>query len=153
MQPTFTIATHADIDTLLQFMQEFYTCDHIAFEEAGARSALTTLLSDASLGRAWLIGAKGEAIGYVVLVFGFSLEYHGRDAFLDELYIREDYRGQGIGALALQFLEEVCRSLGIRALHLEVSHDNTKAQSVYRRAGFKDHDRYLMTREITNLET
>lgn len=150
MKPTLTIATHADVDLLLQFMQEFYAFEHIAFEEVGARNALTTLVRDASLGRVWLIGAEGEAIGYVVVVFGFSLEYHGRDAFLDELYIGEQHRGQGIGALALQFLEEVCRSLGIRALHLEVSRENTKAQSVYRRAGFKDHDRYLMTREITN---
>jgi ribosomal protein S18 acetylase RimI-like enzyme len=31
-------------------------------------------------------------------------------------------------------------------LHLEVERANTAAQGVYRRAGFKDHDRYLLTK-------
>lgn len=150
MGPTYAIATHADIDTLVQFMREFYAFDHIPFEEAGARSAVTMLINDASLGRGWLICSDEEAIGYVVLVFGFSLEYRGRDAFVDELYLRENHRRHGIGTHTLQFLEEVCRSIGIRALHLEVSRENTKAQSVYRRAGFTDHDRYLMTRWIAD---
>jgi len=36
--------------------------------------------------------------------------------------------------------------LGISAVHLEVDHTNTVAQALYRKAGFVDHDRYLMTR-------
>lgn len=148
MKLTFELAKSADTDMLLQFMREFYAFDHLEFEEEGARRALTTLLSDASLGRVWLICVDGEAIGYIVLAFGFSLEFRGRDAFLDEIYLREEYRGQGIGTQALLFVEEACRALDIRALHLEVSRDNTPAQRVYRAFGFADHDRYLMTRRI-----
>ena len=35
---------------------------------------------------------------------------------------------------------------GVSALHLEVERQNEAAQGFYRRLGFKDHDRYLMTR-------
>lgn len=106
------------------------------------------LVGDASLGRVWLICTAGTAIGYMVLTLGFSLEYGGRDAFIDEIYIREPSRGQGIGTHALSFAEERCRALGVRALHLEVERANSGAYNVYRRVGFVDHDRYLMTKRI-----
>lgn len=47
---------------------------------------------------------------------------------------------------ALQRVEEVCRMEGIRALHLEVDRGNTRAQELYRRVGYRDHDRYLLTK-------
>lgn len=149
---TYQTATIADLDILLQFMQNFYT-DEMPFDEAVARPALTGILQDASLGRVWLIQrqeeplgkAQSETVGYVVLTLGYSLEYGGRDAFIDELFIREGDRQQVIGTQTLQFLADVCRDLDVKALHLEVDHINTKAQKLYRNNGFKDHDRYLMT--------
>jgi diamine N-acetyltransferase len=104
---------------------------------------------DESLGHVWLISYEGEAVGSLVLTLGYSLEYGGRDAFIDEVYIRESHRGQGIGQHALTFAENVCRSLGVRALHLEVERENTTAHGLYRKAGFVDHDRYLMTKRIS----
>ena len=47
------------------------------------------------------------------------------------------------------FAEGVCRGRGVRALHLEVERENTRAQSIYRRAGFVDHDRYLLTKWLS----
>jgi ribosomal protein S18 acetylase RimI-like enzyme len=81
-----------------------------------------------------------------VLTLGYSLEYHGRDAIIDELYIIEEYRGQGIGTRAIELAAKESRSLGIKALHLEVERKNTNAQHFYRKIGFEDHDRYLLTK-------
>jgi diamine N-acetyltransferase len=148
LEPTFTLAEMTDIETLLVFMQEYYAFDHFPFEHDAARAALEKLLGDPAFGRAWLICDGTTAVGYVVLALGYSLEYHGRDAFIDELYIRASHRGQGVGRRTLAFLEQVCRDLGVNALHLEVERANTVAQGVYRRAGFEDHDRFLMTKWI-----
>lgn len=84
--------------------------------------------------------------GYVVVAFGYSLEFHGRDAFVDELFLRPAFRGRSLGREVLRFVEEQCRAAGVTALHLEVERKNTAAQEFYRRLGFQDHDRYLMTR-------
>lgn len=149
MKTTFKIAERADIETLLEFMREYYEFDHLSFDEQIARIASTKFVGDESLERVWLISYEGEAIGYLILTLGYSLEYGGRDAFIDEVYIRESHRGQGIGQRALTFAEDVCRSLGVRALHLEVERENTNAHGLYRKAGFVDHDRYLMTKRIS----
>ncbi|MBD2541042.1 GNAT family N-acetyltransferase [Coleofasciculus sp. FACHB-SPT36] len=149
-EANFKIAEKSDIETLMEFIREFYEFEHLKFDESIVRAALSNILHDDSLGRVWLIQHGDEAIGYVVLTFGYSLEFRGRDAFIDELYIRESYRGQGVGMSVIQFIESVCPSLGIQALHLEVERKNTPAQNLYRKAGFKEHDRYLMTKWIAN---
>lgn len=148
MKINFRIAENSDIETLMQFIQEFHEIEHLPFDETTDHTVLTQLLNNNFLGRVWLIQDGSKAIGYVVLTFGYSLEFRGRDAFIDELYIRESHQGQGIGTSVLQFVEEACPALGIQALHLEVDRTNTGAQHLYRKVGFEDHNRYLMTKWI-----
>ena len=45
---------------------------------------------------------------------------------------------------------DVCTARGVRALHLEVAHDNDPAQGVYRRAGFASTDRQLLTLQLAS---
>ena len=148
MEPTFVLARVSDIDLLLTLMPEYYAFDHLRFDENIARTALRQILNDDACGRIWLIQLGEETVGYIVLAFGFSLEFHGRDAFVDEFYLREAYRGRGIGQAALRFVEAACPALGVHALHLEVERANRNAQALYRKLGFVDHNRYLMTRWI-----
>lgn len=153
MNILFREATNSDIEWLLQAMREFYAIDGYPFKGEIARPALETFLNDPRLGRLWLIEAEGKAIGYVALTFSYSFEFHGRDAFVDELFIDAAYRGRGIGTQAMRFIEERCREFGVAALHLEVERENLAAQGLYRKFGFKDHDRFLMTRWIPESES
>ncbi len=152
MQVNFKPAAHADIDTLLGFMRGLYAHDEIAFDEAVARAGLAQLLNDESLGRVWLLAAEGAAAGYIVVTYGFSLEYHGRNALIDEFFVNEQWRGRGLGQRALEFVAEVCRAQGIAAVHLAVDYNNDDARRLYRRGGFKEHERYFMTRWLDKEE-
>ena len=147
---TFKAATESDADTLATMMREFYEHERIPFDEEETPAALVRLLGDETLGRVWLIESGAEAVGYVVLAFGFSLEFRGRDAFVDELYVRAAYRGRGAGREAMRFVEEACRALGVRALLLEVDHNNAAAQALYRKEGFLDRGNYLMAKIVSS---
>ncbi len=149
MAATFTLAGPADIDLLLELLQEFYVIEELPFEPSVAQQALQTLLQEPRYGLIHLIYVAGEVAGYVVLTFGFSLEFHGRDAWIDELYLRAAYRGQGIGKVALALMADICRREGIKALHLAVAHKNQRAQTVYRQAGYITHDRDVMTQWLS----
>jgi len=146
--PQFRLAVDSDADVLLEFMQAYYAFDGHGFDESKARLALTTLLRDARLGLAWLILDDDAAVGYVVLCFGYSLEWLGRDAFVDEFYLREEYRGRGWGRRTMEFVEEAARAAGIRALHLEVVRENTKALELYRQLGFREHPSTFLSKWI-----
>ncbi len=148
MTISYKIATTADTEILVQFMREYCAFDHLPFEEQPRRASLSLFLDNASLGRLWLILRDEVPVGYLILTLGFSFEYGGYDAFIDEVYIREEHRGGGIGRQALAFAEEECRRLGVRALHLEVEHQNVNALVLYRKVGFVDHERYLLTKTV-----
>ena len=150
MEANFRPAGAADADTLLPMIRALCEHDGTPFDETKVARALAQIIADESLGRVWLIECDAEPAGYVVLTFGFSLEFGGRDAFVDELYVRDGFRGRGLGRRAIELAERVCRGRGISALHLEVERANTTAQELYRRSGFRDHNRYLLTKMMND---
>lgn len=133
---------------VLELMKEFYAIEHLPYEENVARRGLEELFRQPAFGVVHLIEVEEKLAGYVVLTFGFSLEFHGRDGLVDELYLRETWRGRGFGRATLAFIEQFCREAGIAAVHLEVDRANRRAQEVYRKSGYKDHDRFLLTKWI-----
>src|SRR5262249_51595343 len=102
------------------------------------KAALLILLRHPSFGRVWLICDHEMPVGYIALTFGYSLEYLGRDAFIDEFFLLKTHRSRGWGCKALDFVEGFARSQSVRAIHLEVTRNNESAQSVYRKSGYVD---------------
>jgi ribosomal protein S18 acetylase RimI-like enzyme len=141
-------ATPADLERLRDLMAANYAESGYPFDPAAARDCFAAMLRDPALGRVWLVEAGGEVAGYAVLAFGYSLEYRGRDAFVDDLYVAPAQRGRGLGRAALEAVEAAARELGVRALHLEVERGNSAAQALYRRRGFRDNDRRLLTKRL-----
>jgi diamine N-acetyltransferase len=146
--PEFRPALPSDVDALTALVEAFHVEDGYPFDEAEIRINLARLLGDPAVGKVWISEDSGKAVAYLVLTLSFSLEFRGRDAFVDEIYVMDSHRGRGLGTRALALAEEACRELGVRALHLEVERENVEAQVLYRRIGYKDHDRYLLTKWI-----
>jgi ribosomal protein S18 acetylase RimI-like enzyme len=80
---------------------------------------------------------QGQPAGYVAVTFGFSLEFYGRNATIDELFVAAYFRSHGIGGQAIEFVEGFARSLGYRSLMLEVDTANTRGQRFYESHGFQ----------------
>jgi ribosomal protein S18 acetylase RimI-like enzyme len=99
--------------------------------------------------RAWLLEIEHKFAGYVVLTFGFSLEYGGIDAYVDELWINPEFRGLGFATQTLEFLTLECQKLNIVALHLEVDSTNQIAKKLYAKTGFESTERELLNKWLT----
>ena len=147
----FRRAEAADIDALLRLQAGYYQEDGYPHDKGKARRAWEIFLSDTSLGSAWAVDSAPALVGYVVVTLGFSLEYLGVDAFIDELYLVPAVRGQGLGRKALSVAEAACVELGAKALHLEVEPGKTGARELYRRLGFVGSQRVLMTKQLRRL--
>ena len=137
----FRRASLDDIPALLDMQQRFYAGEGYPYDRAKMERGMREMIANDTFGRLFI--ADGA---YLVVTFGFSLEFGGRDAFVDELYVTDDSRGQGLGTLALETAEAACREAGIHALHLEVEHVNARARALYERSGYKAHERHLMTK-------
>lgn len=138
----------ADRSLLFELMREFWAAEGLPWDDAMVAGALDRLLADPRYGRAWLARSDGEVLGYAIAAFGFSVEYGGIDAFVDELYVRPGHRGRGVGTALMDALEAGCREADAAVLHLEVDHANEDGQRLYRRLGFAGHDRYLMSKPL-----
>ena len=149
----FRAATPVDVPELLRMMKRLALQEPaLPFDERGVAQSWEQFLSNAEFGRAWLFSIDSEAAGYVILTLGYSFEYGGREAFVDELYVEQKFRGAGVGRQAMEFVEERARELGVNAIHLEVDRGNEPVMGLYRRTGYMDHDRYLMTKWLRRTE-
>jgi GNAT superfamily N-acetyltransferase len=142
------IAEAADVDRMMPLVREFYVHEKLALDEARYRDLALELIAKDEQGKLLVIESDGELIGYAVIGFGFSLEFGGRDALLDEFYVSEAHRGGGIGTQLISVVEELCRAKGISALHLAADYANVRAHELYKRLGFRDHERHWMTKRI-----
>jgi GNAT superfamily N-acetyltransferase len=143
-------ATCDDIDSLLPLLRQMQGDDPWAerFDESTARNNLRELLNDPAYGLVYIVRDDDQLpVGYLVICFDFSMEYRGKGAWIDELFVTPTHRGKGIGTQLLNFAETASREHGAQTLHLEVNHGN-RAIELYRRRGFIEHHRYLMTKAL-----
>lgn len=131
----------------------FHQYEGVEVTPQARRASIDKLLAAPAQGRILLVQHRELGnVGYAVLAFGFSLEFGGRDAFLDELFIGEAFRGRGIGSAALNAVCAWARREGLCALHLEVERNNIAAKKLYAQSGFEDRSHYnLMSLQIANV--
>jgi ribosomal protein S18 acetylase RimI-like enzyme len=141
---TIRLAVPADLPTLLELMRGYYRDDGLILDEQRGRAAMAQLLNEPQWGRVWLLESDGAVVAYLALCIGFSLEFGGNDAFIDEVFVLPDHRGRGHGHALLEFAAQQAQLLGIRALHLEVDRGNLAAQGLYESLGYRRRDRYFI---------
>lgn len=130
-------ATAADLSTLVDLMAEFYAESSYALDRAWAADAFGELLQDPSLGMVWLLEVDGAPAGHLVLAVRFAMEFGGLLAYIDDLFVKRDFRRQGVARAGLRVLLEDCRRRGCRAVHVEVAADNVAANALYRDFGLR----------------
>ena len=86
-----------------------------------------------------LLGGEGPH-GIAVLRFRPSLWTETLDAYLEELYVAPDLRGQGIGRALLEGAMDAAREAGAVAIELGTSVDDTAAIGLYESCGFTNRE-------------
>jgi GNAT superfamily N-acetyltransferase len=138
-------ALQSDVAALVGLMRAFYAESAYPLPVAQATATFSGLLAAPELGSVWMMEADGQPAGFVVLTVAFSMEYGGLRGFVDDLFVAPQFRRLGLAAAALETVKRACLARGIRALLVETSASNAPALRVYRRAGFDDTGRLLMT--------
>jgi GNAT superfamily N-acetyltransferase len=148
VRATFLPVAPAALDRVLPFMSRLYEQDELSYDPARARAVSEWLIANPEWGVIWLIEADGVDVGYMVVTVCVSIEFGGRFALLDELYLDPPWRGQGIGREAIDFAAAWAGSRAMAALRLETATENAHAIHVYRKAGFRLDARHLMTKYL-----
>lgn len=148
MEAQVRLATMPDVPTLVTLMTEFYAEAGFSLSSEAAARSFGAVLSDERIGRIWLITSDGAAQGYVVVVFGFSMEYGGVRGFVDDFFVRASARNRGLGAMALEAVRKSCLDSGVRVLLVETGSEDHPARRLYQRAGYVAIDRVFLTHAL-----
>lgn len=135
---TFRDITLADHDLILPMVRDFYQGDAVLHPVDPA--ILERTFRDASnaqepLLRGLLLEVDGQPAGYVYITQCYSAEVGGRCIFLEELYLKPDFRGQGLGREILAWIEAQYPTA--RRFRLEVNEVNQNAVRLYQKSGYE----------------
>ena len=92
-------------------------------------------------------GSRTIGVAYVATIL--SAEHCGLVAWLEELYVIPTHRCRGVGTALLTAVLERARGTGVVAMDLEVAADHRRAESLYRRLGFRPLERSRWVKELT----
>lgn len=145
MCPFIRQAQLTDTDTLMLLMGQFYTHFQYPFEPANHRQMVLEFLANPQLGSIWLIQHEQTDVGYLALTNGYSFEFGGHYALVDEFFMQEAYRSLGLGRIVLSAIQEKAKQLGIKALHLQTEAYNPRAKQLYKSLGFQDLNRSILS--------
>ncbi|MEL7253545.1 MAG: GNAT family N-acetyltransferase [Pseudomonadota bacterium] len=144
-----TLAKPDHFDAVAKLVTDFHAEEGIDMSDTDRAAAIMPLLEGSPHGAIYLAGPARAPVGYLALSFAWSIHMGGLEALVDELYIRPGVRGRGIGTEILHGLPTQLASMGLKALHLDVHRDNTRARKLYEKLGFEaDEDYILMSRSL-----
>ena len=75
--------------------------------------------------------------GYGMIAKSYSTEAGGECIWIEDLYLKEEYRGKGNGSLFFSFIQDLYGHKAAR-LRLEVEPDNKKAIEAYKKNGYTE---------------
>lgn len=143
MTPSLHIreATAADLTAVLELLIPHLEDHSIVLGNDALRRATQRLIEDPEVGRVLVATAGAQIAGVAVLSFLWTLEHGGAAAWLDELYVRPQWRRAGVGNQLVEASMTVARLRGCIALDLEIEPGHDSAQRLYGRLGFRRHAR------------
>ena len=143
MKVEIRIAAKSDLEELVSLVKRYHIFESINSSAKERETALVPLLAcDSKMGFIAIAEANEKIIGYLAACYGYTIEFGGRDAFVDEFYVLEAMRGRGVGSKLIELAKEEARNRRVLALHLEVSTNNVLAKKLYKRLGFVGRERF-----------
>ena len=91
--------------------------------------------------RAFIAEWDGQAAGYA-LIFNYFSTWSGRGLFLEDLFVREEFRRRGIGRALLATVARIAVDEQCYGVHWEVLDWNKKAIELYRAMGGEFRDQW-----------
>jgi GNAT superfamily N-acetyltransferase len=140
---TANIDDCAMLRTMIRELAEFERL--LEFVTIGEEDLARDGFGENPLFRALMAEWDGEAAGYAVF-FGYYSTWAGRALYLEDLFVREKFRGKGIGKELLAAVARAALEEGCYGIHWEVLDWNQKAIALYKALGaeFPDQWRRVM---------
>ena len=124
-----------DRQDVLEMMRVFYRSDAVFTNgsEEIFHTDIDHCISDNPYIEGYVFETDNRIQGYAMLAKSFSTEFGKACIWVEDLYIKDEYRGLGIGS---QFLKSIEDKYPHALFRLEVEAENERAVHVYKKCGY-----------------
>lgn len=120
---------------IFEMMKVFYASDAVWSNGSDEifLSDIDNCVNDNPYIEGYVFENSGKMQGYAMVAKSFSTEFGKQCIWIEDLYIKEEYRGLGLGS---RFMEYITNEYPNVIFRLEVEEENERAVNVYKKSGF-----------------
>lgn len=122
---------------VINMMREFYSSPALITNgsEEIFNSNVNNCIGNSPYVEGYVFCDENKILGYGMIAKSFSTEFGKNCIWIEDLYIKKEFRGLGIGSLFFTFIEDKYKRYLFR---LEVEKNNTNAIRKYKKQGFEE---------------
>ncbi len=124
-----------DKESVLEMMRVFYASPAVLSNgsEEIFLNDIENCVNDSPYLEGYIAEEEGSIQGYAMVAKSYSTEFGKPCIWIEDLYIKDAYRGTGLGSCLLQYITDRYPGCIFR---LEVEEENERAIKVYEKNGF-----------------
>jgi GNAT superfamily N-acetyltransferase len=142
-------ATAADLPQLADLLAELFTLESDFHPERDKQlRGLRTILETPSLGKLFVIRIDGKVAGMANALITVSTAEGGRVLLLEDVIVRREHRGSGLGQRLVAHVLDWAREQGMTRVTLLADRDNQAALDFYRKFGFEKSNMTVLRKPV-----
>lgn len=136
MQSIIRCMEEKDRSQVIEMMRVFYASPAVLSNgsEEIFQADVDSCIGDCQYIEGYIFEGAGHIQGYAMVAKSFSTEFGKPCIWIEDLYIKNAYRGLGIGRQFLRYMEE---KYPYSVLRLEVEAENERAVNLYKECGYE----------------
>jgi GNAT superfamily N-acetyltransferase len=136
MEFTIRLMEEQDRQTVLEMMRVFYASEAVLSNgsEEIFEADFSHCVNNSPYLEGYIFENNERILGYGMIAKSFSTEFGKPCIWIEDLYLKEEYRNGGIGSTFLKFIEQKYPGCIFR---LEAAGENERAIHVYKKCGFE----------------
>ena len=121
-----------DVDLILSLIKEMAIYENMLNEVIATKESIKESIFEKKQAKAMIAEFNGEPIGYVLYFFNYST-FVGRSGFyLEDIYIKKEYRGMGLGKEIFKVISKIAHENGCKRMEWSCLNWNTPSIKFYK---------------------
>jgi GNAT superfamily N-acetyltransferase len=144
-----SLAGESDLPALANLLEELFTLEaEFQPDRQKQLAGLKLVLDNPDLGRVFVMRVDGKVAGMANALITVSTAEGARVLLLEDVIVRAEYRGHGLGRKLIQHVLDWAKAEGMMRVTLLADKDNISALGFYERLGFRYSSMRVLRREL-----
>ena len=139
-------ASIEDSKLIVDLIMEMAEYEKLVHEVIATEESIKESIFIKERAKALIIEFEGKAIGYIIYFFNYSTFTGAAGLYIEDIYIKEEYRGRGTGKDAFKLLAKIALEEGCKRMEWTCLNWNEPSRAFYKKLGAELMDEWTVHR-------